>query len=82
MTVPKLTQTEQVDTENSAVEHDDAGSTVLKKRGRLLSSKNKQLVVLPVDKRLNTRACTRVSSQEQRDLAAFSVDAKLINNKN
>jgi hypothetical protein len=82
VTVPEPTQTEQVDTENSAVEHDNAGSTASKKRGRLLSSKNKQPVVLPADERPNTRARTRASGQEQRDLAAFSVDAELINNKN
>jgi hypothetical protein len=82
VTVPEPTQTEQVDTENSAVEHDDAGSTAPKKRGRPLGSKNKQPVVLPADERPNTRARTRASGQEQRDLAAFSVDAELMNNKN
>ncbi len=60
--MPKPTQTEQVNTENSAIEHDNTGSTMLKKRGRLLSSKNKQLVVLPIDEQPNIRAYTRASS--------------------
>jgi len=46
VTVPKLnTQTDVAD----ATKHDNTSSTALKKRGRLLSSKNKQLVVLPID---------------------------------
>jgi len=74
--VPKLnTQTDVAD----AAEHDDASSAALKKRGRLLSSKNKQLVVLPVDNRLRTRACTKAG--EKHDTAVFTVDAELLNNK-
>jgi hypothetical protein len=50
-----------------------------KKRGRLLGSKNKQLVVLPPAERPNTRARTR--AKQTRNTAAFAVDAELLNNK-
>jgi len=80
VTVLKLnTQSDtQTDVAN-AVEHDNTSSAVLKKRGRLLSSKNKQLVVLPVDNRLRTRACTRVG--EKHDTVVFTVNTELLNNK-
>jgi len=80
VTIPELnTQSDTQTNVANAAEHDNASSTALKKRGRLLSSKNKQLVVLPVDNRLRTRARTRAG--EKHDTATFTIDTKLLNNK-